>query len=129
MRSIWAAAFVLRRLRGDGGVALMVFGLVAITAFLFAAAPRLFNTVADAGLRHQLEESRPVQRNVQISVLGAGSGSRNPVRALGRAREEFLGDMPASLRETTRPRGTSCANATQNHPRGNGGSSTWRSTR
>ena len=100
MRSIWAAAFVLRRLRGDGGVALMVFALVAITAFLFAAAPRLFNNVADAGLRHELDASRPVQRNLQISVLGEGRGSRDPVAALDSAGEEFLDDMPASVRET-----------------------------
>jgi hypothetical protein len=100
MRSVWAAAFVLRRLRGDGGVALMVFALVAITAFLFAAAPRLFNNVADAGLRHELDEAGPVQRNLQISVLGEGRGSRDPVAALDGAGEEFLDDMPASVRET-----------------------------
>jgi putative ABC transport system permease protein len=96
VRAIWSAAFLLRRLRGDAGVALMVFGLVAITAFLFAAAPRLFNSVADAGLRHDLEAARAVERNLQISVLGPAS-SRG-IERLAEDRDEFEDDLPPSIR-------------------------------
>ncbi len=95
MRAIWSAAFLLRRLRGDGGVALMVFGLVAVTAFLFAAAPRLFNGVADAGLRHELESARAFARNLEISVLGPAS-SRGLDR-LAEDRDRFEADMPAAV--------------------------------
>ena len=95
MRAIWAAAFMLRRLRSDAGVALMVFGLVAVTAFLFAAAPRLFNSISDAGLRHELREARSVERNLQISVIGpASSRGLEQVEAES---EEFLGLMPDSI--------------------------------
>jgi putative ABC transport system permease protein len=97
MRAIWAAAFLLRRLRGDVGVALMVFVLVALTAFLFAAAPRLFNVVADDGLRHELEAARAVQRNLQFSVLGPGRRSADPVASLDAAGRDFLEEMPESV--------------------------------
>src|SRR5688572_14502377 len=95
MRAIWAAAFMLRRLRSDAGVALMVFGLVAVTAFLFAAAPRLFNSISDAGLRHELREARSVERNLQISVIGpASSRGLERVETEG---EEFQRLMPESI--------------------------------
>lgn len=97
MRAIWSAAFLLRRLRGEAGVALMVFGLVGITAFLFAAAPRLFNRMADEGLAHQLEAARVLQRNLQISVLGPGQAFDDPVGAFAAAGDEFQSDMPATV--------------------------------
>ena len=50
MRSIWAAAFLLRRLRSEMGIALLILLLVGITTALFAGAPRVFNLVADQGL-------------------------------------------------------------------------------
>ena len=99
MRAIWSAAFLLRRLRGDAGVMLMVFGLVAITAFLFAAAPRLFNRVSDEGLAHQVEAARPLQRNLQISVLGPGQGFEDPVAAFASAGAAFEAAMPPTVRD------------------------------
>ena len=50
MRSVWAAAFLLRRLRSEVGVALLILLLVGVTSALFAGAPRVFNLVADEGL-------------------------------------------------------------------------------
>lgn len=104
MRAIWAAAFLLRRLRGDAGVALMVFALVLVTAFLFAAAPRLFNQVSDDALRHRMEVARVVQRNLQISVLAPGLGGVDPLARLVARGEEFLEEMPESVRSVVRDR-------------------------
>ena len=47
MGSVWAAGFLLRRLRAEVGVVALLVALVALTSFLFAGAPRLFNLVAD----------------------------------------------------------------------------------
>lgn len=97
MRAIWSAAFLLRRLRADAGVVLMVFGLVAVTAFLFAAAPRLFNRVADDGLAHQLAAARSLQRHLQISVLGPGQPFDDQATAFAEIGEQFQADMPDSV--------------------------------
>jgi putative ABC transport system permease protein len=105
MRRMWAAAFLLRRLRTDAGVALMVFGLVAITAFLFAAAPRLFNRVSDEGLAHQLEAARVLQRNLQFSILGPGRPAPDPVGAFAAVGDEFAADMPPSVSALVADRG------------------------
>ena len=78
MRGIWAAAFLLRRLRADVGVALLVLLVVGATAFLFAAAPRLLNRAADDGLRHDLSTARTSDRNIQISLVAPGlDGTRS----------------------------------------------------
>ncbi|HEX2193368.1 MAG TPA: FtsX-like permease family protein [Candidatus Limnocylindria bacterium] len=97
MSRVWAAAFLLRRLRDEVGVALMIFALVAVTAFLFAAAPRLFNQMSDVGLRHRLEAARVVQRNLQISILGPGQPA-DALAGLADQGQEFLAEMPQSLR-------------------------------
>jgi len=99
MRAIWSAAFLLRRLRGDLGVALMVFGLVGITAFLFAAGPRLFNRASDEGLAHRLEAARVLQRNLEVSVLGPGQPFDEPLAAFAIAGDEFEADMPPTVRD------------------------------
>jgi putative ABC transport system permease protein len=64
---IWAAAFLLRRLRSERGVLLLLVLLVAMTSLIVAAAPRLYNAVADAGLRSLLAESSPVRRNIALT--------------------------------------------------------------
>jgi putative ABC transport system permease protein len=77
MRSLWAAAMLLRRIRSERGAILLVAALVAATSFVFAAGPRLFNRAADAGLRTAVAAVSPVQRDVTIRVesrLSAGSG-------------------------------------------------------
>lgn len=98
MRRIWAAAFLLRRLRGDVGVAILVFLLVGGTAFLFAAAPRLLNRAADAGLTSALAAARPTDRNVQISVVAAAGDAGQPLAQLGTRRAAFEQAMPDSIR-------------------------------
>ena len=87
MRSMWAAAFLLRRLRVEIGIALLIVGLVAATSLVFSAAPRLLDRVSDDGLRHEIETSGPVQRNLQlstVSVLPDEEDSLDAVNELGR---------------------------------------------
>lgn len=98
MRSLWAAAFLLRRLRVEAGIALLIVALVAATSFVFAAAPRLLDRVADDGLRHELRIAGPVQRNLQlstVSILAGEPGSFDAIRSLG---EGFEAEMAGVLR-------------------------------
>ena len=93
MRALWAAGFLLRRLRSEPGVMVMLVGLVAVTSFLFAAGPRVFNLVADDGLRHHLTAAPAVQRNLQlssVSVIPPNNTALETVYGLGaRYREDF----------------------------------------
>lgn len=98
MRSLWAAGLLLRRIRAELGIVLLLFLVIAATSFLFAAAPRLFNRASDDGLRYAALAAAPVQRNVvlaQVASLSPGiAGDVAEVRAYGdRLAERF----PASL--------------------------------
>ena len=62
-----AVAAILRRLRAERGMAVLVFVVVAVTSFVVAAGPRLFNDVADEGLRYGVANATAVGRNFQFS--------------------------------------------------------------
>lgn len=99
MRRVWAAAFLLRRVRSEPGVALMLVALVGVTAFLFAAAPRLLNQVSDGALRHELASARATQRNLQVTLLGnivadEGGPALRHVLAVG---DDFRQGLPPAL--------------------------------
>src|SRR6185295_20305487 len=64
---IWAAAFLMRRLRAERGVLVLLVLLVAATSLIVAAAPRLYNSVADAGLRSILAETSVPRRNIALT--------------------------------------------------------------
>ena len=66
MRSLWAAGLLLRRLRTEPGIILLIFVLVAATSFVFAAAPRLFNRVSDDALRYAARVAPASQRNLAL---------------------------------------------------------------
>lgn len=69
-RSLSAAwLLAVRRLRADASVAAAVFVVVAVTSFLFAAAPRAFNKTADDGLRFAVRQASPYERNVEIDQV------------------------------------------------------------
>ena len=98
MHSMWAAAFLLRRLRVEIGIALLIVGLVAATSLVFSAAPRLLDRISDEGLRHELTNSGPVQRNLQlstVSVLPDAEGSLDAVDELG---DGFAEEFPPVVR-------------------------------
>lgn len=100
LRSLWAAGLLLRRLRGEGGVILLIVLLVASTSFVFAAAPRLFNRVTDDALRYAVRTASPTQRSLGATLtsnIGAASGEGiGPVQAYGDRVEEQL---PGSLHD------------------------------
>lgn len=111
MRSLWAAGLLLRRLRSEPGMLLLLFLAIAVTSLTFAAAPRLFNRVSDDALRAALRAVPASQRNVvlaQATRLDPGTkGGVSGVRAEGdRLAEQFPPALAAviserSLRVTT----------------------------
>jgi len=80
--SLWAAGFLLRRLRAEAGVVALLLALVAVTSFVFAGAPRLFNLFADAALVHELNAAPFVDRDLQLSSVSVAlhMAKRNPPR-------------------------------------------------
>ena len=98
MRSMWAAAFLLRRLRVEIGIALLIVGLVAATSLVFSAAPRLLDRVSDDGLRHEIETSGPVQRNLQLSTVSVLPDAEDSLDAVNELGDGFADQFPAVLR-------------------------------
>jgi len=98
VRLVTAVAALLRRLRAERGVAALLFLLVAVTSFAVAAGPRLFNRVADDGLRYAARRATAIQRNVQFtSVDHLPAGEDDPFERVV-ARGDALGDrLPGSV--------------------------------
>jgi hypothetical protein len=95
------AQLFLRRLRLDPVPPLTMLALLALTCFLFASLPRLFNDVADDGLRYMVGEATVDNRNVRMLETGripAGPTSRSlelVAERAARSRDE----LPAALRD------------------------------
>ena len=81
MRVVAPVVALLRRLRAERSVVILLFVLVAITSLAVAAGPRLFNRVSDDGLRYAAAHSTAAQRNLQfVSVDRFEPGPGGPVR-------------------------------------------------
>lgn len=65
-RGIASAVALLRRLRQERAVVVLLFVLVAVTSLAVAAGPRLFNRVSDDGLRYAADHATAAQRNLQF---------------------------------------------------------------
>jgi putative ABC transport system permease protein len=93
-----AAGLLLRRLRGERGVMLLVFLLVAGTSFVFAAGPRLFDRLSDDALRHAARTASPSQRNLAFrlddNIAPGPAGGVTGVQAYG---DELASDIPPSV--------------------------------
>lgn len=99
MRLVGAVAVLLRRLRAERGVAILLFVLVAVTSLVVAASPRLFDRVADAGLRYELDRSTSTQRNLQFTTADRITAGDDDALANVEARGVRLLDrLPESLR-------------------------------
>ncbi len=98
MRSLWAAGLLLRRIRTELGMILLLFCVIAATSFLFAAAPRLFNRVSDDGLQYAARSASPAQRNLALGLVDRLSPGRDggvaQVRAYG---DQLATKFPAAL--------------------------------
>ncbi|MGH2429837.1 MAG: FtsX-like permease family protein [Candidatus Limnocylindria bacterium] len=94
-----AIGFLLQRLRQERLPAALLVVLVLLTAFGFAAAPRLFNRVADAGLRHEIGSATAVERSIQLAqvgrIRGVATSGLQPIAAAG---EQLEADLPDSIR-------------------------------
>ena len=99
MRSLWAAGFLLRRLRTEVGVVAILVTLVALTSFLLAGAPRLFNLAADAALIDQLRSAPVVDRSIQLSSTSVSpdDGSLDAVDQLGATYQSALPESVGGL--------------------------------
>jgi putative ABC transport system permease protein len=98
MRSLWAAALLLRRLRAEWGIVLLIATLVASTSFVFAVTPRIVSRAADAALHDDLVRAPASQRQVSIRSAGriapGSAGGVTGVRTFG---ERIGGRFPPSL--------------------------------
>ena len=92
-----AIGFLLNRYRAEIGPMLLLAIIVAVTAFLAAAAPRLFNRVADDGLRHDVGRAEAIERNLELGQIGflSGGGGLESVADAGARREA---ELPESVR-------------------------------
>jgi putative ABC transport system permease protein len=94
-----AIPFLLRRLRAERGMAVLLFGLVLFTAFAFAAAPRLLNRVADDGLRHELAGAATLEASLQFSRQGRiGPADGDPLGTVAAEGAELEAELPESVR-------------------------------
>ena len=97
MRSVWAAGFLLRRLRAEVGVVALLIAMVTLTSFLFAGAPRLFNLVADAALVDQLRSAPVTDRDIQLSSITVPPGGGDPLGAMDDLGGQYQQAFPASI--------------------------------
>ena len=97
MRSIVAAAYLLRWLRAEAGLALLIVTLVGVTSFLFAAAPRLFNQVADEGLRHEVTTAAAQRRGIELTSTSVVAPFGDPVAVLERQAGTAFDRFPATV--------------------------------
>jgi putative ABC transport system permease protein len=94
------ARLFLRRLRLEPGPPLTLLALLGVTCFLFAALPRLFNTVADDGLRYTLAHTPTAARNIRVlewDRLPAGSAA-DPLGTVAERAARSRQELPPSLR-------------------------------
>jgi putative ABC transport system permease protein len=98
VRLVSAIAALLRRFRSERSVALLLFTLVAMTSFAVAAGPRLFNRVADEGLRYEATRATAVQRNIQFTrVDRLPAGRDDPFERVTVRGASIRGQAPASV--------------------------------
>ena len=92
-----AAGFLLNRYRAEIVPMLVLALVVAVTAFLAAAGPRLFNRVADDGLRYDVGRAQSIERNLELGQIGnlSGGSGLEPVAARG---PELEAELPESVR-------------------------------
>ena len=100
MRLVGAVAVLLRRLRDERGFAVALVVLVAVTSFVVAISPRLFERVADEGLRYDVDRGTALQRNLQFtSVDSVWGGEVDPLAFVRGRGETTFQRLPASVQE------------------------------
>jgi putative ABC transport system permease protein len=97
MGPLWAAGTLLRRLRTESGLVILLMVLVAATSFVFAVAPRLFNRVADNAIRHTLAGAAPAQRDLSVGLAGTLDPGAENVSGVRTYAEQVVRKFPPSL--------------------------------
>ena len=89
-----------RRIRSDPPLTAAVFGVVLVTSFVFAAAPRAFESNADEGLRFAVSKASPFERNVEITQAGRiEPAGQDPLAAVDAGGTRLAKRFPESVRE------------------------------
>jgi putative ABC transport system permease protein len=89
-----------RRIRSDPPLTAAVFGVVLVTSFVFAAAPRAFESNADEGLRFAVSNASPFERNVEITQAGRiEAAGQDPLAAVDAGGTRLAQRFPESVRE------------------------------
>ena len=96
-----AVVFLLNRWRAERGPMLVLALIVASTAFLAAVSPRLFNRVADDGLRHEVRLARSADRNLELGRVGHLSGGDGLTPVAGVA-PTLQAELPETVRSLIR---------------------------
>lgn len=92
----------LRTLRVHRGVFGTLAVLIALTAFLAAAAPRALNVVYDDAAQTTVEEASPLVKDVQVLARPSGQappGQLATASRLQRAHDDWLAEIPTDLRD------------------------------
>ena len=106
MPAVSTTAALLRRMRVERGTLLLLFVLVAVTSFVVAAGPRLFDRSADAGLRYEIAGATAIQRNLEFAMAGQVPAQVGNPFARVRARgDELWSRLPASAQAIIAGRG------------------------
>ena len=92
-----AVGFLLNRYRAEMVPMLLLALIVAATAFLAAVGPRLFNRVADDGLRYGVGRSQSIDRNLELGQIGNLSGGSGLQPVAERA-PELEAELPEAVR-------------------------------
>lgn len=89
----------LRRVRLEPAPPLAMFALIALTCFLFASLPRLFNDVADDGLRYMVDRADVASRNVRVVENGriAAGPASSPLSGIAERASRSRSELPAAL--------------------------------
>lgn len=99
MRLVAAVAALLRRLRAERSVAVLLFVLVGVTSFAVAAGPRLFNAVADEGLRYEARRASAARQNLQFTRADRlSTGRSDPFERVVARGVALAGQVPESVR-------------------------------
>ena len=101
MKFIDAMVILLRHLRVERGLALVLVLVVAFTAFIMAAIPRFYNQTLDDELQHRVTEAPADWRNVSIAMLRRSSVGDHPsiLDRLSTGGLAYFVEMPPALQE------------------------------
>ncbi len=81
-------------------MAIALVAIVAVTSFVVAMGPRLFERVADEGLRYDVERGTALQRDLQFTTIDrVQAGDVDPLEFLMARADNAFGRLPASVQE------------------------------